>query len=264
VPAAFLSGAVLACGALLVLSGAAKLWRVIGRADGGGAIRAALRISPQRWRFVELAAALTESGTGLAVCTGFRPAVAGGAMAAQGALFSATLAYARHTKATGGCACVLRPKDPDATIGWPVQVRAAWLLAIGFLDAALRLPRPLPPGTWMASALTSGVVLAVMLSAERPWRTPRCGRRLWSPRRDTVRALMRHGVFEAMSAAAGPFADDFAHRRDGCVDEFWFTPATRANSTGRTVSFRVSRATPGGALAVEARLETVCVDTVRV
>ena len=78
---AILSGAVLACGALFVLSGAAKLWRVIGRVDSGGAIRAALRVSAQRWRFVELAAALAELGTGSAVCSGFHPVVAGGAMA---------------------------------------------------------------------------------------------------------------------------------------------------------------------------------------
>lgn len=257
-PAAILSGAVLACGALFVLSGAAKMRRVIGRVDGGGAIRKALRISPQRWRWVELAAALAESGTGLAVCSGFHPAVAGGAMAAQGALFSAVLAYARRAKATGGCACVLKSKDPDALIGWPVQVRAAWLLAIGVLDAVVRLPRPFAStGSWLVSGVTGVLVLVLLLSPEHPWRTPRCGRRIWSPRRETVRALMRHGVFEAMSATAGPFDDGFAHRRDGCFDEFRFIPAAGANTAGRAVSFRVSRETAGGALAVEARIETV-------
>jgi len=255
---AILSGAVLACGALFVLSGAAKLWRVIGRAGSGGAIRAALRVSAQRWRFVELAAALAELGTGSAVCSGFHPVVAGGAMAAQGAVFSVVLAYARHAKATGGCACVLRPKDPDLTIGWPVQTRAACLLIIGVLEATAHPPRPYAPtGSWPIAAITGVLLLVAMLSAEHPWRTPHCGRRIWSPRRETVRALMRHGVFEAMSAASGPFADGFTHRRDGCFDEFWFTPAARENTAGRTVSFRVGRATPGSALAVEARIEPV-------
>jgi hypothetical protein len=177
-------------------------------------------------------------------------------MAVQGVVFSAALAHARRTKATGGCACVLRPKDPDATIGWPVQVRAACLVAVGALDAAFQFPRLSTPGTWMTSALTGVVLLALLLAAEHSWRTPRCGRRYWLPRTDAARALMRHGVFEAMSAAAGPFAEGFTHHRDGCVDEFWFTPAARQDAAGRTVSFRVSREAPGGALAVEARIET--------
>lgn len=256
-PFEVLAGAVLACGVLFVVAGAAKLYRVCRRAEDGGAIRVALRISSRRWRWIEASAAVAEACTGLAVCAAFHPVVAGAAMAAQAALFSAALAYARRSGATGGCACVLRPRNPGAGIGRPVQVRAAWLLAAGVVEASVRLPRPLPTtGAGIVGALAGVGVLIVMVSVERPWRTPRCGRRIWSPRRETVRALMRHGVFAAMAAAAGPFADGFSHRRDGCVDEFRFTPADRTAPAARTVAFRVSRPAPGGALAVEARIES--------
>ncbi len=69
-----LSGAVLACGALLVLSGAAKLYRAARRVDAsaaGGdshdddsAIRAALRVNPRRWRRIEVAAGVAEAAVG--------------------------------------------------------------------------------------------------------------------------------------------------------------------------------------------------------
>jgi hypothetical protein len=251
-----ISGAVLACGALFVLSAAAKVYRIVLRTDGGGAIQRALRIGPRRWRWIELAAALTEACTGTAVCADFHPAAAGAAMAAHGALFSAALAYARRVKATGGCACVRRPKDPGAGIGWPVQIRAGWLLAVGVLEATIRLPGLAhPAASWIVVVMTAAAALVVMVGVEGPWRTPRCGRRIWRPKRDAVRALMRHGVFEAMVTSAGPFSDGFSYSREGCTDEFRFTAASRAGRADRAVAFRVSRTAPGGALAVEARIE---------
>lgn len=267
-PESALSGAVLGCGALFVLAGSAKLGRTARRATGrgvsaadGGAIRAALRITPPRWRWVELLAGLLETATGVTVCLGAHPAVAGSAMAAQGAIFASVLGYARRVNAQGGCNCVHKPKGPDTTLGWPVQARAGFLLAAGVVQAigfgvgtGVR-----GAGSWWGSAsgnaakitvlLVAVGILAALLEAEQPWRTPRCRRRILSPRRDAFRALTSHGTFAAMSAAAGPFVGGYTHRRDGCADEFRF-PASE-----RVVVFRISRTGPGGAPAVEARIE---------
>ncbi|MBS2963219.1 hypothetical protein KGA66_09190 [Actinocrinis puniceicyclus] len=267
-PQAALSGVVLGSGALLLLAAAAKLGRTARRAAArgqdagedageGGAIRAALRIGPSRWRRVELIAGLVETATGAAVCLGYRPAVAGTAMAIQGTIFLSLLTYARLVKAPGGCACVRRPEHPGATVGRPAQARAGFLLAAGVTQA---VGAPLTQRWWgsgsavaerIAAAAIALGVLAALLEAEQPWRTPRCGRRILSPRRDAFAALARHGTFAAVSAAAGPFAGGHTHRRDGCADEFAF------RATGRVVVFRVSRTGPGGAPAVQARVEAV-------
>lgn len=64
-------------------------------------------------------------------------------------------------------------------------------------------------------------------------------------------ALQEHGVFETMAASVGPFGEDFAHRRQGCVDEFRFVAAPRAGGVGgRTVVFRLG----SGGFEVEARV----------
>lgn len=259
-----LSGVVLSCGALLVLSGAAKLYRAARRSSGAGnktdsdsAIRAALRISPRRWRQVEPAAGLAETATGAAVCAALHPVAAGAALAALGAIFSSLLAQARRTKAPGGCSCVRRSKNTDAAITWPVQARAALLLAAGVVEALVRLPRPTPlTGADAAVAVAAISTLILMLRAEGPWHVGSCRFRIPSRPRATAKALMKHGVFEAMADAAGPFAAGFAHRRDGCVDEFRFTALPRPGRTARTVAFRVSRAARRNRLAVEARIET--------
>ncbi|HEV2343419.1 MAG TPA: MauE/DoxX family redox-associated membrane protein [Actinocrinis sp.] len=261
-PEAALSGAVLGCGVLFVLAGTVKLGRTARRAPGrggtaadAGAIRAALRIAPARWRWVELLAGLVETATGVTVCLGAHPAVAGSAMAAQGALFVSVLTYARRAKAQGGCNCVRKPKNSDTELGWPVQARAVFLLAAGAVQAIGIGARVQPWGSGAGVAVRATVVaialgvLAVLLEVEQPWRTPRCRRRILSPRRDAFRALTNHGTFAAMSAAAGPFVGGHTHRRDGCADEFRF-PATE-----RVVVFRISRTGPGGAPAVEARIE---------
>jgi len=272
--ALILSGGVLACGALLVLSGALKLYRASRRASGagnglnssrdgdsvggdGGAIRAALRISPRRWRQVEVTAGVVEAAVGVAVCAAFQPVVAGTALAVLGAVFSALLAYTRHAKTSGGCSCVRRSKDSDASIRWPVQARAAWLLAAGVVDASMRLPRPaLASGGGVVAGLVGISTLLLMLAAEElPGYGARCHLRFSLGPRRTLRALRGHGVFEAMAGAVGPFAEGFAYRREGCVEEFRFAATPRADHADRAVAFRVSRAGRGGALAVEARIE---------
>lgn len=256
-PALILSGAVLACGGLFVLSGAAKLYRAARHTDvSGSAIRAALRISPQRWRWVETAAGVLETATGLAVCAAFHPVVAGAALAAQGAIFSVLLAYARRAKASGGCSCVRSSKDGDTLITWPVQARAAWLLVAGVVEALVRLPRPaVGSGDGLIAGFVGLSALLLMLAAEASWQSPRCNLPIPPRPRNTARVLMRHGVYEAMADAVGPFAEGFSYRREGCVEVFQFAATGRPGRADRMVAFRVSRPGRGGALAVEARIE---------
>lgn len=249
--ASVFSGGVLACGALLVVAGVAKLSRPTRRAGADSAIRAALRIRPRRWLRIEAAAGVAETATGLAVCAAFHPVVAGVVLAAEGALFSGLLAFARRVKAPGGCACVRRPKSRDSTIGRPVQARAMWLLVAGVGSAVARLPRPTPTSGGGVVVATGIVVFFLMLSAEAPWAGAAC--RLAVQRRSgrALKALREHGVFETMAASVGPFGEDFAHRREGCVDEFRFVVPPRAGGHGeRTVVFRVG----SGGFDVEARV----------
>ena len=252
-----LSGVVLSCGALLVLSGVSKLYHAAHRSSGGdSAIRAALRINPRRWRRVEPAAGLAETATGAAVCAALHPVAAGAALAALGAIFSGLLAHARRAEAPGGCACVRRSKNADTAIAWPVQARAALLPAAGVVEALVRLPRPMPLTGAGAVVGAAGIsTLILMLRAEGPWHAGPCRLRILSRPRATAKTLMKHGVFEAMADAVGPFAAGFAYRREGCVDEFRFAALPRPGRTDRTVAFRVSRIARGGGLAVEARID---------
>lgn len=255
-PLLLLAGAVRSCGALLVLSGAAKLYRASRRApDGGGAIRAALRISSGRWRLVEPAAGVVEAATGVAVCFAFHPVASGIALAVLGAVFGGLLAYARREKAGGGCACVRRSKDPNAAIGWPVQVRAAWLLLAGVIEALVRLPRPVPQAGAAGVVGLAGVsTLILMVGAEGLWHGALCRFPIGLGRRTSLSTLMEHGVFEAMAGAVGPFAEGFVYRREGCIEEFRFAALPRANRADRVVAFRVGRTVRGSGLAVEARI----------
>lgn len=253
----FLSGAVLACGALLILSGVAKLYRTTRHAPTtDSAIRTALRINPRRWQRVELAAAVPESATGLAVCTAFHPVISGTALAVLGTTFTSLLAYARHAKASGGCSCIRSSKDPDASIRWPTQARAAWLLAAGIIEATTHLPRPTPTTpSGIAIGLVALITLAFMLAAEGPWPAVRCRLRIPLGPRTTLRTLMNHGVFEAMSNAVGPFAEGFAYHREGCIEEFRFAATPHPGRANRAVAFRVTRTAHSRHLAVEAHIE---------
>jgi hypothetical protein len=254
--ALILSGAVLACGGLFVLSGAAKLYRAARRTDvSGSAIRESLRISPRRWRWVETAAGVVEAATGVAVCVAFDPVVAGAALATQGAIFSVLLAYARRAKASGGCSCIRSSKDPDKLVAWPVQARAAWLLVAGVVEALVRLPRPaVGTGDGLIIGFVGLSTLLLMLAAEASWQSPRCNLPIPLRPRNTARVLMRHGVYAAMADAVGPFVEDFSYHREGCVEVFQFAATARPGRADRTVAFRVSRPARG-ALAVEARIE---------
>lgn len=258
-PSLILTGAILASGALLPLSGATKL----SRTSSDSAIRAALHVSSHRWRQIEIAAGVIEAATGAAVClavfTAFHPAIAGTALAALGAIFSGLLAYTRRANVSGSCSCVRRPsKNSDATITWPVQARATWLLTAGLIQALIHLPQPTSTtGDGTVVGLVALSTLTLMLAAEEPWRITTCHLRIPLGLRTTLNALMTHGVFESMASSVGPFADGFAYHRDGCVEEFRFTSTPRPGRADRTVAFRVSRSPrSANGLAVEARIET--------
>ncbi len=122
-----------------------------------------------------------------------------------------------------------------------------WLLAAGVIDASIRLPRPtLTNGGGIAVVLVGLSALVLMLAAEGlPGYGTRCRIRFPLGPRATLRALRSHGVFEAMADAVGPFAEGFAYRREGCVEEFRFAATPRAGRADRAVAFRVSRTARG-------------------
>jgi hypothetical protein len=245
-----LAGAVMGTAALLVVAGSAKVYRSR-RVPDGDAIQAALRVGPARWRWVVLATGTVEILTGAAVLAGGHPAVAGVAMAAQGAIFSVALGYVRWARIPGKCGCVL--PSAEERITWRAGCRAGFVLGAGVVGATVRLDLP-PPRTWSGAAVVAvgAGVLFVLVGADQPMRTPVCHRRWWRPMRDTVDGLVRHRIFAAMAAGAGPFDEVFGYRRSGCVEEFWFRPAAPPRPDG-TVAFRVTRPGPARTLAVQAR-----------
>jgi hypothetical protein len=260
-PAAFVAGFTASCGVLLVLAGASKIYRAARGPGGGSAIRRALRMTRRRWRRVELVAGGLECAVGVVVCAGRDPAIADAAMAGLGAVFCALTGYARIRRVPGGCGC-LAGRSPARRAAQPVArrdvARAALVLGAGVLGAALARGPALAFGDvrFVAGALAGGTVL-VLVSVHAVPRTPVCHRGLWFPARAALRALTRHGVFGAMAESAGPFGPVVRHRRAGCADEFWFTPAARpgpAGSPAGAVIFLASYPGPGDALAVQASL----------
>jgi hypothetical protein len=262
-PAAFVAGWATSCGALLVLAGASKVYRAARGSGGGSAIRRALRITRRRWRRVELVAGGLECAVGVIVCAGRYPAVADAAMAGLGAVFCALTGYARIRRVPGGCGCI-EWRSPPRRAAQPVTrrdvARAAIVLGGGVLGAAAarRVTPAFGDARFVAGALLGGAIL-VLVSVHTAPRTPVCHRGLWFPARSRLRALTRHGVFAAMAESAGPFEPVVRHRRAGCADEFWFTPAARSGQVGGAgqggvVVFLASYPGPGRALAVQASL----------
>jgi len=263
-----LAGCAASCGALLALAGSSKVYRAARGTGGDSAIRRALRMTRRRWRRAELAAGGLECAVGALVCAGIYPAAGDAAMAVLGAAFCALTGYARARRLPGGCGCIeWRPVQRRAAE--PVSrrdvARAAIVLGAGLGGAA---------GTSAAGArgaatafgdprfiggALAGAAILVLLSVRAVPRTPVCGRRAWFPARAALRALTRHPVFRAMAESAGPFGPVALHRRAGCADEFWFTPAPRPGEAadagqgqGRAVVFLASYSGPRRALAVQA------------
>ena len=241
-----LAGAVAGSAALLLIAGAGKVcrWR---RVPDGDAIARALGISPGHWRRVLVATGTVECLTGAAALLGGPAVLVGSAIAALGAVFSIVLAHTRRAHVTGSCGCVVR--DSAHAVTWRAQARAAFILGAGVAQAAAGISHP-PAWTWPSFAVATGVLLG-LLSVDHEWRTPRCHRRLWWPKRETAGRLLRHNVYKAMAASDGPFDATVGYRRAGCVEEFRFAP----RRGGRVVVFRVTRPDLTGALAVQASIE---------
>jgi len=242
----FLAGCVVACGALLVLAGASKVYRGARRTDGSSAVWRALRVPRRLVGPADVAFGVLECVTGASVCARVDPVVSGVAMAVLGSAFCGVLGYVRIKRIPGDCGCVGLPKRANAiaeTVTWRAMARAGLLAAAGVTAA---VGSSTGSGlSFYTGVLTGGVVLALLSTRTAP-RTPMCHRALWRPVRSSVRALTAHELYATMASAAGPFGADYTYRRTGCTDEFRFPAGTS------TVVFRVSRTAPGGALAVHA------------
>jgi hypothetical protein len=250
-----IAGCVASCGALLAVAGASKVYRGVRGIAGDTAIRRALQIPQRPWRAVELAGGGAECAVGVVVCAGVLPLAGGAAMAALGAVFCALLGYARIRRVPGGCGCIeWRAPAPAAAqaVSWREIARSAVVLGAGVAGAAAAEGGAGAYGrAWFDAGLLVGGAVLVLLSVRTPWRTPVCRRPLWRPARSALRALTGHGVYLAMAASAGPLGPVARHRRTGCADEFWFTPADGA-ADGNAVVFLVRHASRDGALAVRA------------
>jgi hypothetical protein len=242
----FLTGCVVACGALLVLAGASKVYRGARRMDGSSAVWRALRVPRRLVGPADVAFGVLECVTGVIASARVDPVVSGIAMAVLGSAFCAVLGYVRIKRIPGGCGCVGLPKRANAiaeAVTWRALVRAG-LLAVAGVTAAVGSGTGLGL-SFCLGVLTGGAVLALLSVRGEP-RTPMCHRALWRPARSAVRALTAHELYATMASAAGPFDTGYTYRRTGCTDEFWFPAGTD------TVVFRVSRTTPSGSLIVHA------------
>lgn len=247
--AAFSCGFIASCGAFLAVAGAGKGYASVRGRDGGDAVRRALHLRRGQWRVLAAVAAVAECCAGGAVCAGIRPAPASAVLGMLGVVFCIVLGYARFRRVPGGCGC-LGWAAGDHAVGPRAISRAGLLAGAGLLGALIP---PFPPGDlsqpWFYAGLTLGAGALTALSTGTRLRTWGCRRPLWRPRAATAAALADSGVFQAVAAAAGPFAKA-AYRRDGCVDEFVFEPESGA---GSRVVFRVSRG-GGHGFSVQARI----------
>jgi hypothetical protein len=256
----FLDGLASACGALLAVAGASKVYRGARGVTGDPAIRRVLRMTRRRWRVVEPAAGAVECAVGVVVCAGVLPVVSDAVMAAFGATFCVLLGYVRVKGVPGGCGCIDWRTPAGAasrTVSWREIARSAVVLGAGLAAAIPASPGPVGAGeysrAWFYVGLLAGGVVLVVLSVPALGRTPLCHRPLWRPARATLRELTGHGVFLAMAESAGPLGLPARHQRAGCADEFWFTTADGGGDQ-RAVVFQVRHTSAEGALAVQASL----------
>jgi hypothetical protein len=256
----FLNGLASACGVLLAVAGASKVYRGVRGAAGDTAIRRALRVPRRVWRVAEPAAGGFECAVGVVVCTGVLPVASDVVMAALGAAFCALLGYVRVRGVPGGCGCIQwrNPARPAArTVSWREIARSAVVLGAGIAAAAAVLVSRAPDTVseygqaWFGAGLLAGGLVLVLLSVRALGRTPLCHRPLWRPARATLQELTQHGVYLAMAESAGPLGPPARHHRTGCADEFWFTTADDGE---RAVVFQVRHTSADGDLAVQASL----------
>ena len=235
-----IAGIAVSCGATLAVAGAGKLYRGARSLDDATAIRRALRVPRHRWRHLTWAAGGVECAAGVLVCSGAYPAVGGASMAVLGAVFCALLGYVLVKRVPGGCGCIrwgVTAETAADSVTWRSVTRGALLVAAGAgalvrPDAAAASQR----GWFLAGLITGGMVL-VGLSVRMPARTPICRRPLLRRTQALLADLAGYETFTAMAASAGPFSPVVRHRRTGCTDEFWFTPAD--GQARQAVIFRV-------------------------
>ena len=241
VTASVIAGCAVSCGATLAVAGAGKLYRAARGLDDTTAIRRALRMPRHRWRHLTWAAGGVECAAGVLVCSGAYPAVGGASLAVLGAVFCALLGYVLVKRVPGGCGCIRWGATAEAadSVTWRSVARGALLVAAGAADALVRADAAAASqrGWFMAGIITGGIVL-VGLSVRMPLRTPFCRRPLLRRTQAMLGALARYETFAAMAASAGPFSPVVRHRRTGCTDEFWFTPAD--GQASQAVIFRVN------------------------
>ena len=251
-----LCGAVAGCGALLAVSGAAKLVRTARGTGGGTAVQRALRLGDAGWRGFQAAAGAVELAVGLLVCAGPRPAVADALMAAQGAVFIALLGHVVRHRIPGDCGCVTRRRPAtrgESTVtAWTVA-RAVVIALAGGTGAALGVHPPSAlPGPGEASAWAVALATAVLLAAvDLELRTPRCRRALLFPVRARLAEVTGHTVYQAMAASLGASSEGVLFRRAGCTDEFWFPARGAGPADQRYLEVKAGR-TASGALALRA------------
>ena len=241
VTASVIAGCAVSCGATLAVAGAGKLYRAARGLDDTTAIRRALRMPRHRWRHLTWAAGGVECAAGVLVCSRAYPAVGGASMAVLGAGFCALLGYVLVQRVPGGCGCIRWGATAEAadSVTWRSVARGALLFAAGAADALVRADAAAASerGWFMAGIITGGIAL-VGLSVRMPARTPFCRRPLLRQTQAMLGALARYETFAAMAASAGPFSPVVRHRRTGCSDEFWFTPAD--GQASQAVIFRVN------------------------
>ncbi len=241
VTASVIAGCAVSCGATLAVAGAGKLYRAARGLDDTTAIRRALRMPRHRWRHLTWAAGGVECAAGVLVCSRAYPAVGGASMAVLGAVFCALLGYVLVQRVPGGCGCIRWGATAEAadSVTWRSVARGALLFAAGAADALVRADAAAASerGWFMAGIITGGIAL-VGLSVRMPARTPFCRRPLLRQTQAMLGALARYETFAAMAASAGPFSPVVRHRRTGCSDEFWFTPAD--GQASQAVIFRVN------------------------
>ena len=236
------AGCAVSCGATLAVAGAGKLYRGARGLDDTTAIRRALRMPRDRWRHLTWAAGGVECAAGVLVCSGAYPAVGGASMAVLGAVFCALLGYVLVKRVPGGCGCIRWRATAETaadSVTWRSVARGALLFGTGVADALVRADGAVAsqPGWFMAGIITGGIAL-VVLSVRMPVRTPICQRPLLRRTQAMLGALAGYETFAAMAASAGPFSPVVRHRRTGCTDEFWFTPAD--GQASHAVIFRVN------------------------
>ena len=249
----------LVCGALLAVTGAAKLFgRQVARL-AGGTVLVRLLNDGRRAALALRTVGAAELAVAAALLARPRAVVPGVATAVLGAGFVGYLGYARATAPESSCGCTARDEGP---IGWRAFTRAGLVVGVGVAAAMAAAPlvgaagrgirRPSAASCWLAAAalvvLSDGrgpLVAAAAAPAAAAAVRPSAGglRRAGVPVAATVELLERSLAWQAASPVV----------RSGLLDHWdedgWrilrYAGCTRASSGARPGE-RAVRARPHG------------------